>query len=94
MDDFALSDELSVESVRTLLDKSLIGTNEDIENVLINKWNDLTIKHHEENEIRYTRINHIDYKYHILVNNPQRQQKKVIIRIFLGSCQQNPSYTS
>lgn len=84
MDDFALYDELSVGNVKTILDKNLIGTNEDIENVLINKWNDLAVKHHEENEIIYTRLNHIDYKYHILINNPQKKLKKIIVRIFLG----------
>ena len=45
MDDFALYDELSVGNVKTILDKNLIGTNEDIENVLINKWNDLAVMH-------------------------------------------------
>ena len=84
MTDFPLSDGLEVIRVNTLLDKTLIFTENDVKNYLITHWENANIKHDEETTITYKRINHIDFKYQIHITNPNQVRKKVIIRLWLG----------
>ena len=84
MTDFPLSDGLEVIRVNTLLDKTLIITENDVKNYLITHWENANIKQDEETTITYKRINHIDFKYQIHITNPNQVRKKVIIRLWLG----------
>ena len=80
-ENFALSDELEVLEVQTIMDKKHVGTINDIINTLVT---------YQEKEPRgtekqkYKRINHKDFKYHIKLENPNKKVKKVIVRIWLA----------
>ena len=82
---FALTGGLKVLEVKTIMDKTKLGTSKDVENILVTFDESYTERrtHH-----KYRRLNHHPFKYQIKVSNPQRRSKKVIIRIFLtlGKC--------
>ena len=84
LEDFSLQNDVEVESIKTVMDKGQLSTNEDIENVLVTVNEESTVRHHEGNEIQYTRINHLEFKYQLKIKNPQKITKKVILRIWLG----------
>ena len=79
--DFTLSDGLKVLEVKTIMEKSQIPTENDLENTLVT---------YEEEEpkgwqgLQYNKIGHHDYKYQITMSNPQGSTKKVIVRIWLA----------
>ena len=79
--DFPLSGGLKVLEVKTIMEKSQIPTENDLENTLVT---------YEEEEpkgwqgLKYNKIGHRDYKYQITMSNPQGSTKKVIVRIWLA----------
>ena len=79
--DFTLSDGLKLLGIITIMDKSHIETEKDVQNTLVT---------YEEKEpvgtqkLKYNKIGHHDYKYQIMMSNPQRSTKKVIVRIWLA----------
>ena len=79
--DFTLSDGLKVLGVKTIMEKSQIETENHVENTLVT---------YEEKEakgtqkLKYNKIGHHDYKYQIMMSNPQRSTRKVIFRIWLA----------
>ena len=79
--DFTLSDGLKVLDVKTIMEKSQIETENDVQNTLV------TYEEKEPigtQELKYNKIGHRDYKYQIRIQNPQRSTKKVIVRIWLA----------
>ena len=77
--DFTLSDGLKVLEVKTIMDKSQVGTRNDVENILVTYDEDAAT-----GMKIYNKINHKDYTYQIRISNPQRTIKKVIVRIWLA----------
>ena len=77
--DFTLSDGLKVLDVKTIMDKSQVGTRNDVENILVTYDEDAAT-----GMKTYNKINHKDYTYQIRISNPQRTIKKVIVRIWLA----------
>ena len=84
MDDFALADGISVKSIQTLISKDSISSKINLKNTLITHEEVAHIKHSENSEIIYKRINHIPFEYIIKLSNPLSIKKKVIVRIWLG----------
>ena len=79
--DFTLSEGLKVLDVKTIMEKSQIETENDVQNTLV------TYEEKEPigtQELKYNKIGHRDYKYQIRIQNPQRSTKKVIVRIWLA----------
>ena len=74
----------SIQSVRTVIQRGRVGTNRNLENILITQEERATLTHDEYTRISYKRINHVPYIYKILIDNPQRIEKKVIVRLWLG----------
>ena len=79
--DFILSDGLKVLEVKTIMDKSQIPTENDVVNTLVTYEENETKGRHR---LQYNKIGHHDYKYQIIIQNPQRSTKKVIVRIWLA----------
>ena len=61
-----------------------MSTNKDVENLLITHWEIKTIHHDTETPIRYKRLTHVNFKYHLKIENPTNVERKVFIRIWLG----------
>ena len=82
--DFILSAGVSVVSVRTVIEKEDVDTEEDITNLLITHEEVATITHHTKTQIKYKRINHVPFKYLVILANPRGEARKVIVRIWLN----------
>ena len=82
IEDFPLSNGLQMLEVKTIIDKEELKTENHVENMLVtfDEIGNEKLTHHRE----YKRINHLDFKYHIKVANPQKISKKVMVRIWLG----------
>ena len=61
-----------------------MGTNQDLENILVTRDNEATIYVDSNNPITYTRLEHIEYNYEITIDNSSKSKKKVIVRLWLG----------
>ena len=84
LDDFALADRVAVKSIRTIIPKGSIKSRRHLKNTLITHEEEAHLKHSENSEIIYKRINHIPFEYKIVLRNPFSVKKKVIVRIWLG----------
>ena len=75
--DFALSGGIAV--------KEIFTTSDDLpDNNLVTFLEDVRIQMAARSSLRYRRLNHKDFSFHIKLSNPQREKRKVIVRIFLG----------
>ena len=54
------------------------------DNNLVTYLEDVTIQMAERSSITYRRLNHKDFSFHVKLSNPQSEQRKVIVRLFLG----------
>jgi len=86
--DFEVGDDLEIESVNTVMEKTVAETNDDVNNILITFWETAKIhyqsKSNKDTNIFYRRINHLKFKYELNIKNPNQVPKKVIFRIWLG----------
>ena len=82
--DFTLSPGLKIDNVHTSIDKGDLSTNKDVENLLITHWEIKTIHHDTETPIHYKRLTHVNFKYHLEIENPTNVERKVFIRLWLG----------
>jgi len=83
--DFLLSDDITVEGVRTVLNGDVLQTPNEISNTLITYMEQANIAwHNRYSRIIYNRLNHKDFRYLIQIRNPRRLRKKVFIRLWLG----------
>ena len=83
-EDFILSDGIRILSVKTVIEKANSLTKTDLENFLITHWEKKTLNYKTTTPITYNRINHIEFKYKIKLQNENRTKRKVIFRIWLG----------
>ena len=70
--------------METVMSKNLAMTEEDVRNLLITHWEQKKIQHDQVSSIVYNRLNHLDFKYEILVRNKHKVKRKVFVRIWLG----------
>ena len=84
LEDFVLKDGIEVSNLKTIVESTQIETDEDLENTLVTHFEEVDIKHSQSSSIKYNRINHIPFRYEILLRNPRKSTKKVIVRIWLG----------
>jgi hypothetical protein len=56
-----------------------------IENVLITFWENAKISYSEKSTIYYEKMNHLNFEYQIHVKNPKGVSKKVLVRLWIGS---------
>ena len=82
--DFHISNDVEVVGIKTVVDKTVAKTDEDVKNILITFWENAQIKYETTSTIFYKRLNHLKFKYELTVKNPKRVRNKVMIRIFLG----------
>ena len=75
--DFALSGRIAVKEIFTTSDHLP-------DNNLVTFLEDVRIQMAERSSLRYRRVNHKDFSFHIKLSNPQLEKRKVIVRIFLG----------
>ena len=78
----------SVTKLRTVIPGDSIGTNQDLENTLLTLNNLATIyadtSYQDDTPITFKRLEHIDYNYEIMIDNPRGTRKRVIVRLWLG----------
>ena len=79
--DFPLSGGLKVLEVKTIMDKSQVQTENDVVNTLVTYEEETTSGAYK---FKYNKINHKDFKYQIMMSNPQKISKKVIVRLWLA----------
>ena len=79
--DFPLSGGLKVLAVKTIMDKSQVQTENDVVNTLVTYEEETPSGAYK---FKYNKINHKDFKYQIMMSNPQKISKKVIVRIWLA----------
>ena len=82
--DFTLSHGLKIANVHTSIGKGKLSKNKEVENHLITHWEIKTIHHDTETPIRYKRLTHVNFKYHLEIENPTNVKRKVFIRLWLG----------
>lgn len=83
--DFDLSDDIEIENVSTMIANDVGKSTKAIENVLITFWENAKISYSEKSTIYYERMNHLNFEYQIHVKNPKGVSKKVLVRLWLGS---------
>lgn len=83
--DFDLSDGIEIASVNTMIVNDVGKTKTAIENVLITFWENANISYSEKTKIYYERMNHLNFEYQIHIKNPKGVSKKVLVRLWLGS---------
>ena len=84
MNDFEVGDDIEIVSVKTVVDKSIAKTVDDVENILITYWEKAKINYETTSKIYYKRMNHLEFKYQLNIRNPTQIRRKVIFRIWLG----------
>merc|ERR1711974_3280 len=77
-EDFVLSGEVAFESVEVWMERK-----PNKQNLLLTHWENATLPHRDDYVIEYKRINHYDFKFLLKMRNPNRVEKKVIIRLWL-----------
>ena len=87
--EFNLQDDVKVVGIKTVMDKTILHTNENLENVLITYTEKKELKHSASSTISYNRINHKPFQYRITLSNPKKSLRKVIVRIWLGLYDEN-----
>ena len=81
--DFHISDDIEVINIKTVVEKTVAETDEDVQNILITFWENSQIKYNIST-IFYKRLNHMEFTYELTVRNPKMIGRNVIFRIFLG----------
>ena len=84
VDDFILSDDLEVSSVKTVLSQAATKSGQNLKNILITHLEKSKIVYHTTSNIFYQRLNHVNFHYEINLKNPRKKTGKVIIRLWLG----------
>ena len=84
LEDFALTDDIEVTNIKTIVENGLLETDKELENILVTYFEEVDLKHSERSSIKYNRINHFPFKYQIQLKNQRKSTKKVIVRIWLG----------
>ena len=90
--DFPLSDGVEVKDIHTILKKRTTGSKKTLKNILSTFKEESNVAHHKRDDagmtgdasVLYTRLNHLPFEYKIVLKNPQRSTKKVIVRIWLA----------
>ena len=82
--DFPLSDSLKVVGVKTVTGKEEMSTIKDIDNILVTMWKNDTIHYDADSSFEYTRLNHLNFKYQLQIENPSKVERNVFIRLWLG----------
>ena len=75
----------SLTKVSTLIQGRDMGVEKDLLNTLITFKEQATVDGGDSTKVTYSRLNHIPFSYQISIENPRKTQKKVIVRIWLGS---------
>ena len=79
--DFQLTQGVRVVNAKTVLENPVLGS---LDNILLTNMEDKTLDYGHNTQIHYRRVNHHRFKYVIELENPERTNKKVIVRLFLG----------
>ena len=80
-EDFQLTQGVKVVNAKTLLENPVLGS---LDNILLTEMEDAELNYGNNTQIHYRRVNHHRFKYVIELENPERTNKKVIVRLFLG----------
>ena len=80
-EDFQLTQGVKVVNAKTLLENPVLGS---LDNILLTEMEDAELNYGNNTQIHYRRVNHHHFKYEIELENPERANKKVIVRLFLG----------
>ena len=80
-EDFQLTQGVRVVNAKTVLENPVLGS---LDNILLTHMEDTTLDYGHNTQIHYRRVNHHRFKYVIELENPERTNKKVIVRLFLG----------
>ena len=79
--DFQLTQGVRVVNAKTVLENPVIGS---LDNILLTYMENAELDYGHNTQISYPRVNHHRFKYEIELENPERTNKKVIVRLFLG----------
>ena len=79
--DFQLTQGVRVVNAKTVLENPVLGS---LDNILVTYMEDAELDYGHNTQIHYPRVNHHPFKYEIILENPERTNKKVIVRLFLG----------
>ena len=80
-EDFQLTQGVRVVNAKTVLENPVLGS---LDNILVTYMEDAELDYGHNTQIHYPRVNHHPFKYEIILENPERTNKKVIVRLFLG----------
>ena len=80
-EDFQLTQGVRVVNAKTVLENPVLGS---LDNILLTEMEDAELNYGNNTQIHYRRVNHHHFKYEIELENPERANKKVIVRLFLG----------
>ena len=80
-EDFQLTQGVRVVNAKTVLENPVLGS---LDNILVTYMEDKELNYGHNTQINYRRVNHHPFKYEIILENPERTNKKVIVRLFLG----------
>ena len=79
--DFQLTQGVRVVNAKTVLENPVVGS---LDNILLTYMENAELDYGHNTQISYPRVNHHRFKYEIELENPERANKKVIVRLFLG----------
>ena len=80
-EDFQLTQGVRVVNAKTVLENPVVGS---LDNILLTYMENAELNYGHNTQISYPRVNHHRFKYEIELENPERTNKKVIVRLFLG----------
>ena len=90
--DFPVPEGLKVKRLNTYLSKKVTGGKWSLFNILTTHMEDTTVEHHEGSSVSYNRLNHLPFNYKIVLENPNKSSRKVIVRIFLALMRNGERY--
>ena len=80
-EDFQLTQGVKVVNAKTVLENQVLGSQD---NILLTRMEEAHLDYGHNTKIHYPRVNHHPFKYVIELENPEKTNKKVIVRLFLG----------
>ena len=79
-----MASSLSVQKVFTTIDRDQLHTKNDVINHLMTFQEKAKVTLDNVTSINYNRLNHMDFKYTLVLGNPKHVKKKVFVRLWLG----------
>lgn len=94
---FPLADGVEVKDIFTIMKKKATGSKKNLKNILSTFKEESNVAHHRKDDagmngdasVLYTRLNHLPFEYKIVLKNPLKSKKKVIVRIWLAYLPEN-----